>query len=254
MRSRSLLTIVLIGCLGMGGLAGATKLAFDSDGELREIARFKVSLVESFAARGVGEASFRRSRALGCATLRLVADPRRVGASTSSEAEALDREIAEFVLAKFPRSRGTLKLEYMLPAGFGCRQPAPFRHSTLSFAEVSSRVEVRARRRAVEDDLAQALPGLRLVGLEQSGKELVGVFALEAPGGGRLFPPEEVEAVVEACAKAIRRHAWVPRTARIRVRLVRSETAGAAERAELLAEAEYDAALERRQLRLEEGP
>jgi len=232
MRSRSVIVIGLIGLGGMAAMAAVTKLAFDSDENLRDVARFKSRLLSVFAARGIEDAALRVTARTGENLLQLVA-----AASTSLAAdERLHREIAELLVASFPKARGTLRLEYRSPARFGCRERDLRFETEFSIAELRALELERERREALTARLAVDLPHVEIGRVETRGRDvavsvrLPAAMAASTPAVALAAP--DLEALAERVASAARTAFALSMRARIEVTIERA--------AEVLAEAEYD--------------
>jgi hypothetical protein len=232
MRSRSLLVIISIGIGGMAGMALIMKLAFDNDGQLREITKFKAHMLQVFAARGVQEVNYRNSPRLGGAVIEIVADSSRVNA-----APTMHRDAAELVLKSFPKSRGTLKLEYFTDGSGGCDERRPFLEQEFGFSEVRFAMLERQRRRMVERKLREGHPEVVLV--ELSRKNKIVTVVVQAPKGKKHEGEEFLSAVAETIAAAVKRYYPVSRKGHLDFRILSAAK-------KTLVEGEYDSRGKRR--------
>ncbi len=236
MRSRSLLVIVFIGIGGMAGMTLITKLAFDNNGQLRETAKFKAHMLQVFAARGVREVSYRSSPRLGGAVIEMVADSSGVNA-----APTMHRDAAELVLESFPKSRGTLKIEYFTDRSGGCDEKTPFLERELGFSEVRFAMLERRRCRLVETTLREGHPDVVLV--ELGRKKKIVTVVVQVQKGTKHESAEFLSALAESIAATVKRFYPVSRKGQLDLRILSPAK-------KTLAEGEYDSKGKRRRLEL----
>ena len=164
MRSRSLIAIVVLGIGAMIAFGMATKIALDSNGQLRRITEFKVAFLDAFGGRGVEEVSFRWLPRGEGAMLRLVVDPRRL-----EGVPYLHDDIAEYVLQKLPAVGYRLTLSYLAPRGLGCSGSEAYLVKEIDLGQVRRAIRAREQKQHFAEALRTA-NGARLEGLERADR------------------------------------------------------------------------------------
>jgi len=213
MRSRSVLAIVFIGIGGLAAMAAVTKLAFDNDEGLRDVVKFKRSVVEVFGPRGIEEVVYRPPGRRGAALLRIVADPARI-----DEASPTIYELADFVVESFPRHRGTLDLELLAQKSGGCQEVEPFLEKQFVVSKLKSARAARDCERKVLDAVQGSFPAARLKSLVRVKSTIELDF--EVPDDEKHRSAEALGSIAGLVQGAAKRNFGIPRKGRLRLRVL----------------------------------
>lgn len=188
MRSRAWFAIFAMGLLGIVILGFLTKVALDSNAELKSLVQFKASFLEAFRASGVREISLRRGETPGSYEVRLVLSRRsaaaeaapaaagtqsfgpRVDAPTgiSGSVTPFEEKVLRFFVERFPdKSARTIDLRFACASTLGCSAARAERHVKVHLPQY--RYWLREVERA--ERLAQALEetGFRLLSVRRDG-------------------------------------------------------------------------------------
>ncbi len=254
MRSRAWFAILVIGFLGIVILGLLTKVALDSNAELKNIVQFKASLLDRFEASGVREVSLRRGESPGSYAVLLVISRRGLAAEASAAAESeggprvegptglsgsvtpFEEQVLRFFAERFPdKSARTIDLRLARASAWGCSAPRAEREVRVLLPQY--RVWLREKERAGR--LAQALAGAgcRLLSVGRDG----GTQTAEiAPSDSGSASSRELARLAEPI---LRQHCSLGGYRRLVVR-VRSKVSsdGAAPQASGVEEVSFDAA------------
>lgn len=203
MRSRAWFAILVIGLLGVAMLGSLTKVAIESNSDLKELVRFKIELLGTFRDSGLEEVSLRRGKTFGAYEVRLTLSRRAAAAEaaglapaeppaaapspavpsgTAGPLTALDQRILGFFAVKFPdKSARTIQLRYLRAGTLGCSAPRVEREVDVILPQYRTWLSEKEKLDRLAADLGEA--GCRLVGARREGAVQVAEVAAKGPGG-----------------------------------------------------------------------
>lgn len=203
MRAKAWLAILVIGLLGVAMLGSLTKVAIESNSDLKELVRFKIDLLGAFRDSGVEEVSLRRGNVLGsyevCLTLsRRAASAEAAGpppaepnpaapspavaSGTAGPLTALDQRILGFFATRFPdKSARRIQLRYLRAGAFGCSAPRVEREVDVILPQYRAWLSEKEKLERLAGDLEEA--GCRLIGARREGVVQVAEVAAKGSGG-----------------------------------------------------------------------